>query len=305
MLQISYKKLIVLTIAITSFSACGLLKKGKKIEKTTTEVVKEPKEALKEEKIEPKTVTPNIVEMNTTMGKITLKLYDGTPLHKENFGKLIAENYYNDVLFHRVIKNFMIQGGDPNSKNKTTSSQLGNGGPKHTIPAEFSQKYYHKKGALCAARQGDNINPEQRSSGSQFYIVTGAIYSIDDIKQMENRINEQAKNNLMRMFWRNPKNQKETNLYSKYKSEGKMDSLNILQNTIKKQLLLDYKPYKFNEEQIKTYTTIGGTPFLDNNYTVFGEVIEGLDIVDKIGNSETNREKPVEDIKIISVKIIE
>jgi cyclophilin family peptidyl-prolyl cis-trans isomerase len=190
---------------------------------------------------------PDIV-LETSEGKIVLRLYDETPLHSDNFVKLINDGYYNGQLFHRVIKNFMIQSGDPNSKNAKTGQALGDGGPSYTIPSEFNQKYYHKKGALAAARQGDNINPRKESSGSQFYIVEGQILT--------------------------------------------MTQLEIL---LKKGLHIP-----FSSEQIKTYTTIGGTPHLDSQYTVFGEVISGLDVVDKIAITQTDQNsRPLKDIRII------
>jgi cyclophilin family peptidyl-prolyl cis-trans isomerase len=314
MLQTSSLKLVFLSLIITSFSACGLLKKSNKTkeEPKTKEVVKETVEEIKEE--EPQLILPKLVEMNTNYGKIIIKIYEGTPLHRENFAKLIAQNYYDGLLFHRVIKDFMIQAGDPNSKNAPLSTPLGNGGPSYTVPAEISQKFYHKKGALCAARQGDNVNPEQRSSGSQFYFVTGAVYSIGDLQQMENRINQQAKSGLMRKYWNDPKNKKMSDLYARYNTERKMDSLSILKTKIMNSELSKYIPYKFTEEQVKTYTTEGGTPFLDNNYTVFGEVVEGIDIVEEIGKLNTKSadplivnqpDRPIEDVKIISIKILE
>lgn len=275
MLQTSSLKLFLFSIVITSFSACGLLNKSNKTE-NKAEVVEETVEEVKEE--EPKLIIPSLVEMQTSHGKVIIKLYEGTPLHRENFAKLIAQNYYDGLLFHRVIKDFMIQGGDPDSKKASMTTPLGNGGPNYTIPAEISQKYFHKKGAMCAARQGDNVNPEQRSSGSQFYFVTGAVYSESDLKQMENRINQQAKSRLIN-------------------SE-----------------LEKYVPYKFTEEQNKIYTTIGGTPFLDNNYTVFGEVVEGIEVLEEIGLVNTKStnplivnqpDRPLEDVTIISIKILE
>lgn len=305
MLQTSSLKLVLITVVITSFSACGLLKKSNKTEEKEEVVEEVIKEEIVEEEKEEELILPKVVELNTSEGKVIVRLYEGTPKHRENFAKLIQQNYYDGTLFHRVIKDFMIQGGDPNSKNAPQGTRLGNGGPSYTIPAEFSQEFFHKKGALCAARQGDNINPEQRSSGSQFYIVTGAVYSMSDLKQMEARINQQAKAGLMNKYWNNPANKDMANLYARYNSEQKFDSLTILKTKVQKELLENYKPYAFNENQIKAYTTIGGTPFLDNNYTVFGEVIEGLEIVERVGNVETQAERPVEDVKIISVKILE
>lgn len=305
MLQTSSLKLVLITVVITSFSACGLLKKSNKTEEKEEVVEEVIKEEAVEESKEKELILPKLVELNTSGGKVIVSLYEGTPKHRENFAKLIQQNYYDGTLFHRVIKDFMIQGGDPNSKNAPQGTRLGNGGPSYTIPAEFSQEFYHKKGALCAARQGDNVNPEQRSSGSQFYIVTGAVYSMSDLKQMEARINQQAKAGLMNKYWNNPANKDMANLYARYNTEQKFDSLTILKTKVQKELLENYKPYAFNEQQIKTYTTVGGTPFLDNNYTVFGEVIEGLEIVERIGNVATQAERPVEDVKIISIKIIE
>lgn len=270
MLQTSRLKLIFFSLIITSFSSCGLLNKTNKTEEVK-ETEQETEQVFKEDiKIEaPKRVIPKLIQMNTTMGDITIRLYEGTPLHQANIAKLISEKYYDGLLFHRVIKNFMIQGGDPNSKDAPKGVRLGNGGPSYTVPAEITQEYFHKKGALCAARQGDNVNPEQRSSGSQFYFVTGAVYSLDDLKQMEARINQQAKLGLT------------------------------------PEELASYEPYKFTEEQVKVYTTDGGTPFLDNSYTVFGEIINGLEIIDQIGSVTTVGERPVEDVKILSVIVLE
>ncbi len=306
MLQTSSLKLIILTVVITSFSACGLLKKSNKTTETENIVVETVEEVVEEpQKEEEKITLPTVVEMNTNYGKVIIRLYEGTEQHRENFAKLIQQNYYDGLLFHRVIKDFMIQGGDPNSKNATATTRLGNGGPSYTIPAEITQKYYHKKGALCAARQGDNVNPEQRSSGSQFYIVTGAVYSMNDLKQMEARINQMAKTNSINKFWLDPKNKTTADLYARYNSERKMDSVALLRSKVENEIAETLVPYQFNDEQIKVYTTEGGTPFLDNNYTVFGEVIEGIEIVEKIGNSPTQGERPVEDVKIIGIKVIE
>lgn len=270
MLQTSCLKLIFFSLIITSFSACGLLNKTNKTE--DVKVVEEIEEQKVEEEVKveaPKLVIPKLIQMSTSMGDITVQLYEGTPQHQENFAKLIDKNYYDGLLFHRVIKDFMVQAGDPNSKNAPKGTRLGNGGPNYTVPAEITQEYFHKKGALCAARQGDNVNPEKRSSGSQFYFVTGAVYSEGDLKQMEDRINMQAKAGLT------------------------------------PEELAKYEPYQFTEEQIKIYTTEGGTPFLDNGYTVFGEIVDGMDIIEKIGGVTTIGERPMEDVKIIGVKILE
>lgn len=192
------------------------------------------------------------VLLKTSMGDITIALYDETPLHKENFIKLVNDKYYDGVLFHRIIQNFMIQTGDPESKNAKACQMLGNGGPGYTIPAEFVPECYHKRGAVAAARMGDNVNPKKESSGSQFYIVDGQIFNTS----MLNR---------------------------------------VIQMTNK----------TFSQEQINAYTSIGGAPHLDGDYTVFGEVISGMEVVDKIAaQAKDGRDRPVQDIKIISAEVL-
>jgi cyclophilin family peptidyl-prolyl cis-trans isomerase len=189
--------------------------------------------------------------LSTSQGDIKMVLYNETPQHRDNFIKLVNEEFFNGTLFHRVIKDFMIQGGDPESKNAEPGQMLGNGGPGYTVPAEFNAQFIHKKGALSAARMGDSGNPKKASSGSQFYIVQG-------------------------------------------------------KKTIKPELLKIGKRngIVYTAEQIKEYETNGGTPFLDMNYTVFGEVIEGFDVIDKIAAVKKGRgDRPVEDIKM-TMKIV-
>jgi cyclophilin family peptidyl-prolyl cis-trans isomerase len=195
--------------------------------------------------------TPQKVLISTYLGDMTVVLYDETPIHRNNFIKLVEDGFYNGTLFHRVIKDFMVQGGDPDSKNAAPNAQLGVGGPGYTIEAEFHPEFIHKKGALAAARQGDQVNPERRSSGSQFYIVQGK-----KITQAE-------------------------------------------LNTIASRGGVFYTP-----GQIRIYEEIGGTPFLDQQYTVFGEVTEGLDVIDKIASVQTgNGNRPVNDLKM-TIKLI-
>lgn len=190
------------------------------------------------------------VVMETSLGTMKLKLYEDTPLHSENFIKLVKEGFYNELLFHRVIKSFMIQTGDPNSKNASSGTRLGSGGPGYTIPSEFRAQHYHKKGALSAARLPDNINPNKESSGSQFYIVQGNVLTEDHLNAFE------------------------------------MRGMHI----------------KFTPEQISDYTTIGGTPHLDYEYTVFGEVVEGLEIIDKIASVPTDQaDRPFDDVRILKI----
>jgi peptidyl-prolyl cis-trans isomerase B (cyclophilin B) len=195
-----------------------------------------------------------IVVFNTSVGDFKIKLYDETPLHKENFVKLVHQGYYNGILFHRVIQGFMIQTGDPNSRTAVSGQSLGDGGPGYTIPAEFIPAHFHKKGAVAAARQGDQVNPKKNSSGSQFYIVHGQ----------------------------------------------------PLNNAQLESLVTSGRHLPFTEEQRTSYTTTGGTPHLDASYTVFGEVTEGLDTIDKIAAVSTDqRNRPVTDIKIIKAYLQE
>jgi len=197
------------------------------------------------------------VLMQTTMGDIVIRLSDSTPLHRDNFLKLVKVHYYDSVLFHRVIQNFMIQAGDPNSKVAATGVPLGNGGPGYIIPAEFRNTLFHKKGVIAAARMGDNVNPQKASSGSQFYIVQGKIFTDEGLDSVET-----------------------------FRLNGR----------------------KIPAEQRSVYKTIGGTPHLDQGYTVFGEVVKGLDVVDKIAAVQTSkgqdRDRPLQNVRIIKMKLV-
>lgn len=192
------------------------------------------------------------VFIETTEGRMVLELSNATPLHRDNFLKLIKEGYYDQVLFHRVIKDFMIQGGDPDSKEAKPGQMLGNGGPGYTIPAEFVDSLIHVKGALAAARLGDNMNPRKESSGSQFYIVQGRTWKDADLAAMEAR-------------------------------SGR----------------------RYSEEQKKMYREQGGTPHLDGGYTVFGQLIEGMDVLDKIAKTPTGgADRPSTDVRILKAGIL-
>jgi len=197
------------------------------------------------------------VELVTNYGNIVLRLNDSTPLHRDNFIRLVKTAYYDSVLFHRVINRFMIQSGDPESKHAEKGQPLGNGGPKYTIPAEFRVTLFHRKGVLAAARDGDDVNPEKASSGSQFYIVQGKKFTDAGLDSVET-----------------------------YRLKGR----------------------KIPAEQREVYKTIGGTPHLDQGYTVFGEVVSGLDVVDSIAavptSKDEDRDRPLEDVRIIKAHLI-
>ena len=197
------------------------------------------------------------VLMQTTMGDMVIRLSDSTPLHRDNFLKLVKVGYYDSVLFHRVIKNFMIQGGDPNSIRAVAGKPLGDGGPGYTVPAEFRKTLFHKKGALAAARMGDNVNPTKASSGSQFYLAQGRVFTDAGLDSVET-----------------------------FRLNGR----------------------KIPAEQREVYKTIGGIPHLDQGYTVYGEVVKGLDVLDKIAAVQTSRgqdrDRPLQDVRIIKAKLI-
>lgn len=196
------------------------------------------------------------VLLQTSMGDIVIRLSDSTPLHRDNFLKLVKVGFYDSILFHRVINHFMIQAGDPESKSAPSGKPLGNGGPGYTIPAEFRPTIFHKKGVIAAARMGDNVNPEKASSGSQFYLTQGKVFTDAGLDSVET-----------------------------YRLKRKIPA-----------------------EQRRVYKTIGGTPHLDQNYTVFGEVVKGLDVIDTIaavGTSKgADRDRPLKDVRIIKAKLI-
>lgn len=214
-------------------------KKGKKMSESEQAIVIEPPHDC-------------LISMETNYGAMTIRLYDDTPKHRDNFIKLAEQGYFDGLLFHRIIEGFMLQGGDPNSKNAKPGTRLGSGGPGYTVPAEFTEKYAHIKGALAAARTGGPSNPKKASSGSQFYIVHGQETTADVLENMETR-----------------------------------------------------KGVKYTDETKEAYINQGGTPFLDQDYTVFGIVEKGLEIVDKIAGIETDgSDRPKKDVIIIKVRVV-
>ena len=243
------------------------------------------------------------VEIKTSLGDIVVSLYNETPKHRDNFIKLVKEGYYDGVLFHRVIKNFMVQTGDGNSKTAKQDYVLGAGDPGYTIDAEIVYpKFFHKRGALAAARTGDEVNPERRSSGSQFYIVTGEKYTTSQLASMEKNLVNMKKNSIFSKLV-NERRQE----IMKMQQQGDSLGLKELEHELVALTEAEYSkdPAVLTPEQREAYTTVGGTPHLDGSYTVFGEVVKGMDVVDKIQNVKTGRnDRPVEDVRIISMKVL-
>lgn len=229
------------------------------------------------------------VLMHTSMGDIQLKLYNETPKHRDNFIQLVKDGTYNGLLFHRVIKDFMIQGGDVTSKDAPMNKSLGAGDLGYTVPAEFNYpKYFHKKGALCAARTGDEVNPERASSASQFYIVTGKKYSEAELNQME----KQLENRLKQSIFARLQTENKPKIMEYYRS-GNKEELAILRDTLIGKTELEAEKRKdetkLPKELREIYKTEGGVPFLDNQYTVYGEVVKGIEVVEAIQNVKTNK----------------
>lgn len=242
-----------------------------------------------------------IVEIITTKGPIKVRLYGDTPAHRDNFLRLAEEGYYDGVLFHRVIENFMVQTGDPNSKEAPAGKQLGSGDPGYTLEAEILYpKHYHKYGALAAARTGDAVNPERRSSGSQFYIVTGQKQSRRSIEQAEQRMANDVKQKYwMRLMKENADTIREL------QAAGDRAALEAYRQELIARLEAEVEVPSLPEQLKQDYVDLGGTPHLDNQYTVFGEVIEGMDTVEKIQKAQTDpSDRPLEDIRVLSMKVI-
>jgi peptidyl-prolyl cis-trans isomerase B (cyclophilin B) len=242
-----------------------------------------------------------LVTIKTDQGEMVAILYDETPKHKANFIKLAKEHYFDSLLFHRVMQGFMIQGGDPDSKHAVPGQPLGTGGPGFTVEAEFNPKFIHEKGAFSAARQPDEVNPAKASSGSQFYIVQGRVTSPAEVDAL--RIDQAKLNTAFQQMMQNPASQplidSLNQIYMSGDMQGYQNKIYSLVPRLEKQTGI--KIYKeLSEEKLKAYTTVGGAPHLDGDYTVFGKVISGLDVIDKIANVQVDsRNRPVEDVRMI------
>jgi peptidylprolyl isomerase len=248
------------------------------------------------------------VVITTSYGEIKLKLYDETPLHRDNFLKNIREGVYDSLLFHRVIKDFMIQGGDPDSKHAKDGDMLGNGGLDYTVPAEFRKELFHKKGTLCAARQGDDMNPLKASSSTQFYIVQGQVFTEANLKKMEAKGNQTIQNKIFFELLELPEYESQKKLFEEYRKtnnqQGGMELFLSMLEKIKEVQKERGLEFKISDEQRKVYTTVGGTPHLDGNYTVFGEIISGMDVVEKIALEEVDaNNRPKNNVRF-SMKIV-
>ncbi len=242
-----------------------------------------------------------LVLIKTDFGEMKVALYNETPKHRDNFLKLAKGGFFDSLLFHRVIRDFMIQGGDPDTRHALPGQKLGNGGPGYDLDNEIQLNIIHKKGALAAAREGDQINPKKKSSGSQFYIVQGLVFPVSNLLALEDEGNKKLSQRIMNQL-----------------AVAKSDSLKYYQQTNNKisfdKLVAKLQaaamdsvgraPFKFTDTQKQVYTTIGGTPHLDGNYTVFGEVVEGLAVLDSIVAQHTGpNDRPVKDIRMV-VKVI-
>lgn len=247
------------------------------------------------------------IQMETSHGIIKLELFDETPKHRDNFLKLVKEGYYDSLLFHRCIQNFMIQGGDPDSKYAPQNMLLGDGGPDYTVPAEFNTALFHKKGALAAARESDLDNRTQASSGSQFYIVQGRVFTDSLLKT--NQAKRITKMKLFNEIINRPENKSFIAQYDSYAKAKNSDSMKVVYDFFTKKVDEEFEKtalYTFTDEQIKSYTTIGGTPHLDQSYTVFGQVYEGLEVIDKIASEKTDgNNRPIKEVRILKISIIQ
>lgn len=257
--------------------------------------------AQQSEEMKPINENDPLVEFKTSEGDIVVELFNDTPLHRDNFLKLVTEGYYDGLLFHRVINEFMIQTGDPNSKDAKPGQRLGAGSPDYTVEAEIDfPKHYHKYGALAAARTGDQVNPERRSSGSQFYIVTGRKYTPHQLEVMEMQKHQEE---VQKQFYiLVDENREEIN---KLQTEGDKEALEKLRQELVEKAKEKASTFVIPPEIKETYLTQGGAASLDGAYTVFGEVIKGMDVVEKIQKAETDgSDRPVNDIRILSAKLI-
>jgi len=245
--------------------------------------------------------TEPVVKISTEYGDIKVRLYDKTPKHRDNFLKLVKEKFYDGLLFHRVINHFMIQGGDPTSRDAAPGMMLGDGDVDYRLDAEFVPEYFHKKGVIAAAREGDDVNPERKSSGAQFYIVQGQVYTPERLEAVVKGINERRKMTLYEKVKRGYQND-----FVRLQEANDAQALSDLSERLTRECdsLFVNEELVLTDLQKQAYTTVGGTPHLDGQYTVFGEVIEGLEVLDKIAAVKTNDfDRPMKDVVMKSVRV--
>ena len=243
--------------------------------------------------------TEEVAVISTKYGEMIVRLYDATPEHKANFLKLAKEGFYDSTTFHRIIEGFMVQGGDPNSKDDNLRND-GQGGPGYTLPAEIVRGYIHKKGALAAARMGNDTNPDMRSSGSQFYIVHGRQRTERDVDQLLAQANNNIEQGLISTYVGSPENTEVKQRIDQAIMDGNTGIVSEIITEIKPLATKDFEPLVYTPQQREVYMTQGGVPYLDGSYTVFGEVIQGLAVVDSIVQAKKNyADRPVEDIPMI------
>jgi len=248
-----------------------------------------------------------LVSITTPYGEIIVKLYDSTVRHKENFIKLADAGYFNGTLFHRVIQNFMIQGGDPTSKNAAPGVLLGDGDTNYTVPFEYVPSYLHKRGAFAAARESDDVNPLKASSASQFYIVKGKVFTNQELDAVELKVERRTKQYIMMDLLKKEGKEDELKAFRQMADKRDTASIRLIINKYRNAVDAQYmrtKPFKLTDKQRRIYTTIGGTPHLDGAYTVFGEVVSGMEIVDQISAAQTDtNDRPVQDIRL-TIKVL-
>ncbi|MEO6539712.1 MAG: peptidylprolyl isomerase [Ferruginibacter sp.] len=249
------------------------------------------------------TYSKETILITTSYGNMKLKLFNETPRHRDNFIRLVKQGFYDSLLFHRVINHFMIQGGDPDSRSANDTAALGYGDVDYWIPPEFNKKLYHKKGMLAAARESDDINPGKESSGSQFYIVMGKTFDSAALQKIELRVNKALVQKINYNVAFSGKSKVLQKYYMRLSLEEKTDSLKIVSRQLLDPIsIARYKKtphFTFTAEQKKTYATLGGTPHLDTDYTIFGEIIEGLEVIDKIAGVKTDKnDRPKENVRM-------
>ena len=244
------------------------------------------------------------IRITTNFGEMIVALYDETPLHRDNFVQLVEKGFYDSLQFHRIIEQFMIQGGDPTSRNADSTAKVGDGGPGYTLPAEIVDTIYHKRGALAAAREGDDVNPQRRSSGSQFYIVQGRVLNELQIADVNRRRVMMYGNRGFQQFLNDTANADFKVQFQKAKREKDKEKIKQLMADHQTEITAITDQFKLNSVQEEIYTTVGGAPHLDGGYTVFGELISGFEVLDSIASVRTNKkDRPLNPV-IMEMEVI-